>query len=204
MTNVVDPVSVPLTENDTNSIDHDAAEAELLQAPKFIKPLPDKSDNAEIWKTYVEEANKHDMVLLSKWSEGVDIFLLFVSYASAMTVSFVEVAHGFQTGLFSAILSAFLVVSWSALQSDPSQEAADALLAISQQLILLSSGRPMNESVAYQRSAFTPPWWAMTVNCLWFTSLFLSLLTAILAMLLKEWLSAYNDGIAPVTLVRTV
>ncbi|KZT59303.1 hypothetical protein CALCODRAFT_409607, partial [Calocera cornea HHB12733] len=107
-----------------------------------------------------------------------------------------------QTGLFSAILSAFLVVSWSDLQSDPTQSTSEALAAISQQLVLLSSGQPMDRSSAYQVPNFVPPWWAVTVNCLWFTALFISLLTAVLAMLLKEWLSAYSDRVALVPLER--
>ncbi|KZT50388.1 hypothetical protein CALCODRAFT_409165, partial [Calocera cornea HHB12733] len=68
------------------------------------------------WQTYVTEAKEMDEVLMKKWNEGIDVFLLF-------------------TGLFSAILSAFLVVAWSSLQPDPSQTASDALGAISQQLV---------------------------------------------------------------------
>ncbi|KZT59305.1 hypothetical protein CALCODRAFT_431165, partial [Calocera cornea HHB12733] len=146
--------------------------------------MPDKSENAEIWRTYVEEADKHDEALLKKWGDGIDILLLF-------------------TGLFSAILSAFLVVAWGALQADPTQSTSDALAAISQQLVLISSGTPMNQSAAYQPQVFTPPLWIVAVNCLWFTGLFLSLVTAVLAMLLKEWLSAYSDNMALLTLERT-
>ncbi|KZO99230.1 hypothetical protein CALVIDRAFT_596320 [Calocera viscosa TUFC12733] len=155
----------------------------FTEGPKFLNAQPDKSENAEIWRTYVEEANKHDTALLKKWGDGIDIFLLF-------------------TGLFSAILSAFLVVSWSALQPDPTQSTSDALATISQQLVLMSSNSRMNQSAAYQVPNFSPPPWAVTVNCLWFTALFISLLTAVLAMLLKEWLSAYTDGVALVPLER--
>ncbi|KZO99209.1 hypothetical protein CALVIDRAFT_477615, partial [Calocera viscosa TUFC12733] len=158
-------------------------EREVKDGPKWLNPEPDKSNNAEIWQTYVKEAEKHDEALLKRWNEGIDVFLLF-------------------TGLFSAILSAFLVAAWPTIQPDPAQGNSDALAAISQQLILLSSGRPMNASTAYQPSSFSPPWWAVAVNCLWFTSLFVSLLTAVVAMLSKEWLSAYNDGISPVPLER--
>ncbi|KZO99235.1 hypothetical protein CALVIDRAFT_511506, partial [Calocera viscosa TUFC12733] len=168
---------------ETRVPDHANKPADFRTEPKFLNPKPDKSENAEIWTAYVDEANKHDEALLKKWGDGIDIFLLF-------------------TGLFSAILSAFLVVSWSALQPDPTQSTSDALAAISQQLVLLSSGGAMNQSAAYQVPAFTPPTWAVAVNCLWFTSLFISLLTAVLAMLLKEWLSAYSDRVALVPLER--
>ncbi|KZO99220.1 hypothetical protein CALVIDRAFT_511485, partial [Calocera viscosa TUFC12733] len=154
-----------------------------VQDTEWLNPEPDKSDNAEIWQIYVEEANKSDLELLAKWNEGIDVFLLF-------------------TGLFSAILSAFLVAAWPTMQPDSSQGQSDALVVISQQLVLLSSGRPMDSSVAYQPQGFTPPGWAVGVNCLWFTSLFISLLTAVLAMLLKEWLTAYKDNVTLVPLER--
>ncbi|KZO99236.1 hypothetical protein CALVIDRAFT_511510, partial [Calocera viscosa TUFC12733] len=160
-----------------------APDADVAEGPNFLNPQVDKSDNAEIWRTYVQEADKLDEALLKKWGDGIDIFLLF-------------------TGLFSAILSAFLVVSWSSLQPDPTQSTSDALSAISHQLVLLSSGGAMNQSAAYEVPPFVPPRWAVIVNCLWFTSLFISLLTAVLSMLLKEWLSAYSDGVALVPLER--
>ncbi|KZT59306.1 hypothetical protein CALCODRAFT_431280, partial [Calocera cornea HHB12733] len=156
---------------------------EFVDGPRFLNQKPDKSDHAEIWRSYVTEANKSDEALLKRWADGIDIFLLF-------------------TGLFSAILSAFLVLSWSSLQADPNSGTSEALVAISQQLVLLSSGQPMEASVAYQAPTFTPPYWAVTVNCLWFTGLFISLLTAVLAMMLKEWLSAYSDGAVHVPLER--
>ncbi|KZT50306.1 hypothetical protein CALCODRAFT_488813 [Calocera cornea HHB12733] len=149
----------------------------------WLNPEPDKSENAEIWRTYVEEGDKYDAQLLAKWNEGIDVFLLF-------------------TGLFSAILSAFLVAAWPTIQPDPAQGQTDALVIISQQLVLLSLGKPMDPSEVYQAPNFQAPVWAVMVNCLWFTSLFISLLTAVLAMLLKEWLSAYKEGIALVTLER--
>ncbi|KZT50305.1 hypothetical protein CALCODRAFT_414532, partial [Calocera cornea HHB12733] len=106
-------------------------------------------------------------------------------------------------GLFAAILSAFLVLAWSTLQPDQSQGTSQALSVISLQLVQLSSGQSMNTSAAYQpQPDFSPPWWAVAVNCLWFISLFISLLTAVLAMLLKEWLSAYGDRVAQVPLER--
>ncbi|KZT59313.1 hypothetical protein CALCODRAFT_450405, partial [Calocera cornea HHB12733] len=157
--------------------------ADIESEINWLNPEPDKSEHAEIWRTYVKEADSHDERLLKKWNDGIDVFLLF-------------------TGLFSAILSAFLVVAWTALQPDSSEGEFEALVSISQQLVLLSSGTPMDASVAYQPRTFNAPWWAVAVNCLWFTSLFVSLSTAVLAMLIKEWLTAYNEGITMIPLER--
>ncbi|KZT50598.1 hypothetical protein CALCODRAFT_407209, partial [Calocera cornea HHB12733] len=122
----------------------------------------------EIWQAYVREADELDAMLLKKWNEGIDVFLLF-------------------TGLFSAILSAFLVVAWSTLQPDPTQRTLDALTKISEQLVILSAGEGINASMSYQPPPFSAPLWAQAINGLWFTSLFISLLSAVLSMLVKEW-----------------
>ncbi|KZO99180.1 hypothetical protein CALVIDRAFT_472004, partial [Calocera viscosa TUFC12733] len=117
------------------------------------------------------------------WNEGIDVFLLF-------------------TGLFSGILSAFLITSFSALQPDNTQATVDGLVALSQQLALMSGGQPIDLSTIYQPPSFYIPWTALVVNGLWFVSLFLSLLAAVLAMLSKEWLSAYNDKVESIPLER--
>ncbi|KZT54088.1 hypothetical protein CALCODRAFT_527275, partial [Calocera cornea HHB12733] len=66
----------------------------------------------------------------------------------------------------------------------------------------MSAGQPLDMSSIYQPPSFSTPWSALIVNGLWFVSLFLSLLAAVLGMLSKEWLSAYNDRIETVPLER--
>ncbi|KZO99179.1 hypothetical protein CALVIDRAFT_553525 [Calocera viscosa TUFC12733] len=145
-------------------------------------PAPDKSDNAEIWRTYVEKADEYDGALIRRWNEGMDVFLLF-------------------TGLYSAILSAFLMASWSMMQPDTGQATVDALTAVSSQLAAFRTDSS-NLSVVYEMPSFNPPMAAIVVNALWFSSLSISLFAAIGAMLVKEWLSAYTQNVAIVPVER--
>ncbi|KZT54089.1 hypothetical protein CALCODRAFT_439231, partial [Calocera cornea HHB12733] len=128
-------------------------------------PAPDKSDNAEIWRTYVEKADEYDGALIRRWNEGMDVFLLF-------------------TGLYSAILSAFLIASWSMMQPDTGQATVDALMVLSRQFAASSNASSLAQlQHVYEMPSFTPPLAAIVVNALWFSSLSISLFAAIGAML---------------------
>ncbi|EJU01524.1 hypothetical protein DACRYDRAFT_41010, partial [Dacryopinax primogenitus] len=121
------------------------------------------------WKLYVRKAEEHDSTLLKKWNEGLDVFLLF-------------------TGLFSAVLSTFLIASWSSLQQNTTQASLDALGSLSQQLDALKRGQAADPAPSYLPEPFEVPAWAVAVNALWYTSLFITLFAAVLAMLVKDWL----------------
>ncbi|KZO99177.1 hypothetical protein CALVIDRAFT_511433, partial [Calocera viscosa TUFC12733] len=154
--------------------------------PEWIDTFPsgpDKSDNAEIWRTYVRKAEEHDTALVQRWNDGIDVFLLF-------------------TGLYSAVLSALLVVSLATIQTDTGQATVDALAVISQQLASFGSPPLSQQALVYQSSSFTPPVWALLVNGLWLTSLTISLFAAVTAMLVKEWLRAYHADTAHVPIER--
>ncbi|KZT54087.1 hypothetical protein CALCODRAFT_473930, partial [Calocera cornea HHB12733] len=163
--------------------DSDASSATPPDWRRHFPATPDKSDNAEIWRSYVDIAEQHDKALLRKWNEGIDVFLLF-------------------TGLFSAILSAFLIASWSTLQPDSGQATVDGIAALSQQLAALSAAVAIEALLPYQPEDFSPPWSAVVINGLWLTSLFISLLAATFAMLVKEWIRAYTEELPLVPLER--
>jgi hypothetical protein len=93
-----------------------------------------------------------------------------------------------QAGLFSAVLTAFVVESYTSLQPDPSQASVQALYHISLQL--------HNSSVP----ALNPPWPSPSfvpapsdvwINALWFTSLVIALISALLAIFVKQWAREY-------------
>ncbi|CCA68529.1 hypothetical protein PIIN_02393 [Serendipita indica DSM 11827] len=72
-------------------------------------------------------------------------------------------------GLLSAILTAFIIETYKILQPDRSGVSSP------------------NE--------FTPPQYAVRVNAFFFASLFTALLSALAAMLLKQWISYYTQGL---------
>ena len=104
-----------------------------------------------------------------------------------------------KAGLFSAVLSAFLVESYQALQPDSQGQMIFLLQIIATQNYTFNSGLLNVTSPPQSLPAFEPPAWALRVNGLWFASLIVSLATASFGMLVKSWLREYLavDQLAP-------
>ncbi|KAI0087518.1 hypothetical protein BDY19DRAFT_234587 [Irpex rosettiformis] len=86
-------------------------------------------------------------------------------------------------GLFSAVMTAFLVESYQTLQQDPQ----DTIVSLLQQLVTQTSSFVVNDNFvnstnlqpnSIRLSTFEPPMNAQRVNVLWFSSLTLSLVSA--------------------------
>ncbi|KAJ7740623.1 hypothetical protein B0H16DRAFT_55612 [Mycena metata] len=114
-----------------------------------------------MWSVYVSQAEKYDKALVAGWRADMKGILIFA-------------------GLFSGILTAFIIESYQALTPD----TTDLLLAqISRQL----SDVPLVVS----DSEFMPTTGALICNGLWFTSLGLSLASAVIATLVEQWSRDY-------------
>lgn len=89
-----------------------------------------------------------------------------------------------QSGLFSAILTAFLIESYKILQADAGDTTVALLSHISFQLSSASIGTASTIDIPppFQSTAA-----AMLCNALWFLSLALSLTCALLATLVEQW-----------------
>ncbi|CEL54613.1 alanyl-tRNA synthetase [Rhizoctonia solani AG-1 IB] len=132
------------------------------------KPGEELSHDATIWKLYRNEAEEYDQELVKGRHASLDVLLLFAA-------------------LFSAILTAFLIESKNLLQQDPADTATALLLVIAQNQINGGSGTFLTND-----SPFSPTYAALWINGLWFAALALSLAAALIAMLSKEWLTAYT------------
>ncbi|KAF8593751.1 hypothetical protein BDV93DRAFT_404289, partial [Ceratobasidium sp. AG-I] len=128
--------------------------------------------DAGIWQIYLDEAKEHDDELVDGKNKNLDMMLLFAT-------------------LYSAILSAFLVESKKLLQQDPTEVSNGLLLLIAQSQQRLEQGRPQPTLEPVQLVTFSVSISARWINGLWFLSLALSLSAALVAMLAKEWLTAY-------------
>lgn len=93
-----------------------------------------------------------------------------------------------QAGLFSAILSAFLIEVRKGLQEDL-QEITNNLLAT----LILAQNNPTIRTLPPGTSHFEPHVSTRWINGLWFTSLFFSLLSALGASLAKAWVTQYSS-----------
>ncbi|KAK7691665.1 hypothetical protein QCA50_005064 [Cerrena zonata] len=96
-------------------------------------------------------------------------------------------------GLFSAVLTAFVVETYDKLQDDSGDTASRALIQISAQLASLGvMGNFINSTVpSYTLTPFSPPHPFVRINTLWSCSLVISLVTASFGIFVKQWLHEY-------------
>jgi hypothetical protein len=96
-----------------------------------------------------------------------------------------------QSGLFSATVAAALVLTFPDLKPDP-QDQTNFYLANIYQLLASSNGSHITVPTTLpDPPAFSPPASAISVNLLWFLSLFISLTCALFAILLQQWARLY-------------
>uniref|UniRef100_A0A4Y9YJD7 DUF6535 domain-containing protein n=1 Tax=Dentipellis fragilis TaxID=205917 RepID=A0A4Y9YJD7_9AGAM len=133
--------------------------------------------STKIWSIYLSHAEKYDKALVESWKGDMDGILIF-------------------SGLFSAVVSAFVVDSYKSLQPDPSETTALVLGTISQQLAALHSGAsPIPAAnVAGDANIQGPSATQVGINVLWFLSLVFSLSCALGATLVQQWARTYIQG----------
>jgi hypothetical protein len=94
----------------------------------------------------------------------------------------------FKSGLFSAVLSAFLVEIRKGIQVDPQDTMNDRLLDILNRMANTTS-----IPVSIPTSApFSPPRLLVAVTSIWFASLILSLVASLGSILAKPWIMDYG------------
>ncbi|KZV95546.1 hypothetical protein EXIGLDRAFT_470420 [Exidia glandulosa HHB12029] len=125
-------------------------------------------EGARVWKVYRKEANAHDNALLDGWSSTLDILLIFA-------------------GLFSAVATAFVIESYQLLQPDSAAYAAAALYILVS-ATNHSTGIVLPPPPDLQYASSLSRW----INGLWFTSILLSLIVALLSILVKQWIGEYR------------
>ncbi|KAK0226645.1 hypothetical protein IW262DRAFT_1543037 [Armillaria fumosa] len=135
------------------------------------KIYEETAPNARVWRTYVDESKNHDDRMVTESRESVDVLLVFA-------------------GLFSAVVSAFVSQTYQNLQADYTQVSASLLfeMVLIQRAVANGSSLdnvPVSSLNPYTK--FTPAITDVWVNGLWFTSLSLSLTTALVAVLVKQW-----------------
>ncbi|KAJ3556802.1 hypothetical protein NM688_g1818 [Phlebia brevispora] len=104
-------------------------------------------------------------------------------------------------GLFSAVMTAFIIEVYKNLLPDPTTAVTSALATISSQMSsFIVTGRFANSTFTAISDTSTasntrnPSPTMIRINSLWFASLICSLVAASLGMLVKQWLREYLDG----------
>ncbi|KAG8706232.1 hypothetical protein FRC09_002514, partial [Ceratobasidium sp. 395] len=151
----------------------DFSQPEAYERISTNKPEQELAHDAAVWRLYLEEAKEHDEELVKGRHGSLDMLLLFAT-------------------LFSAILTGFLIESKHLLQPDTADMSNALLLLIAQSQYRAERGiRPPGSDQFPILLEFQPTKLSRWINGIWFTSLALSLSAALLAMLGKEWLTAF-------------
>jgi hypothetical protein len=116
--------------------------------------------------------------------------VFFCSYVFNLLVpQFVSITWtGFETGLFSATVGAFIIEFYKKLSPDSGNQTVALLGQISQQLA--NSPNSSYSNTANQSSLSASMVW---VNAMWLISLVLSLTSALIATLLQQWARRYIE-----------
>ncbi|KAJ7831027.1 hypothetical protein B0H14DRAFT_3464421 [Mycena olivaceomarginata] len=147
-----------MVDNELKGYGQDPAAAERDQSR-------DEAAGAKIWSVYISEASKHDKALVKSWKSDMDGLLIFA-------------------GLFSAILTAFLIESYKTLSPDSGDNTVLLLTQISLQLSGIANGSSIDIPPS---EPFVPPTSSLVCNAFWFISLGLSLSSALIATLVEQW-----------------
>ncbi|SJL12503.1 uncharacterized protein ARMOST_15930 [Armillaria ostoyae] len=129
------------------------------------------SDNAQIWPIYLEEAADFDANMLAEWRDTIDVLLVFA-------------------GLFSVVLTTFVTQTSQNMQ--PNYNQASTLILF--EILKATASNGSQISIPSSPTAFFSPGPSSSdewINSLWFVSLTLSLITALVAVLVKQWLHQY-------------
>ncbi|KAK0493151.1 hypothetical protein EDD18DRAFT_431859 [Armillaria luteobubalina] len=139
------------------------------------KIYEETAPNARVWRTYVDESKNHDARMVAESRETVDVLLVFA-------------------GLFSAVVTTFVAQTSQSLQANYAQVSASLLFEMVLIQRAIANGSSVNNvpvSSLNPNTSFIPATTDVWVNGLWFTSLSFSLATALVAVLVKQWLHHY-------------
>ncbi|KAK7046055.1 hypothetical protein VNI00_007050 [Paramarasmius palmivorus] len=159
MSSVHPPPKIPLPASAHGSIQEDLPPNTM---PREWKPTPSLDES---YNTLLREVSRYDEDSVKNWRDDIDTLLVFA-------------------GLFSAVVTAFVVESYQWLSEDPTDTAVGLLMQISMQL---------NASqIVVERPPFKADSSSIRINCLWFLSLIFSLTSALFGLLCKQWVREHQ------------
>ncbi|KAF9650923.1 hypothetical protein BDM02DRAFT_1219843 [Thelephora ganbajun] len=136
--------------------------------------INEKPSSPDGWSTCAKTVQKYDENIVRNWKEEIDTLLVFA-------------------GLFSAIVTAFIIESYRWLSQNPQDTAVELLAEISAKLNGNTPTKRFEEplTLAANNVPFSAPLSAVVINSLWFVSLVVALSSAFIGILVKQWLREY-------------
>ncbi|KAI0028192.1 hypothetical protein K488DRAFT_59259, partial [Vararia minispora EC-137] len=139
--------------------------------------------SAQIWSIYLHHAAKEDRALMESWKGDMDGILIFVrKHVPLLSCS--------PAGLFSAVITAFAVVSYQWLQADNSAAIA-SILAKANGMTVTTDTCPPDNTSCFEINLNPSEPFPLLVNACWLLSLVFSLSCALAATLIQQWARAY-------------
>ncbi|KAJ3511041.1 hypothetical protein NLJ89_g4327 [Agrocybe chaxingu] len=143
-------------------------------SPLFTEPK--KQEGVDYWERVLAPVQKKDKAQCDTWKDEVQNILIFA-------------------GLFSAVVTAFLVETYKNLQPDPNETAVLLLARIVARLENPSntSASPPDSFIGPSETPFIPTNSAIRVNAFWFLSLVLSLTTVLIGITSLQWIREHQS-----------
>lgn len=155
------------------------------------------------WEACYNKIKDYDTNMVEGYKDELDTLLIFVNSPRLISKSHCLIRLS-QAGLFSAVLTAFLVQSQQSLEQSPEDRNTQILALIYDRLAtnasVIQMTQPLPKSLSHVSSS------EVVVNALWVASLILSLLAALFIIIVKQWLCEYLEwtGIMPTNLSLSV
>ncbi|OCH94360.1 hypothetical protein OBBRIDRAFT_817205 [Obba rivulosa] len=140
---------------------------------------PELYHDRDMWDMYLDQAFPEDKETSDGWDSDLDSMLIFAA-------------------IFSAVLTAFVIESYQSLQPN----SADTSVVLLQAILMGLQANSTPPLPAAVTSQFRPTGSAVRVNIYWFASLIISLSTALIAILAKQWVHFLHSGLSPVRETR--
>ncbi|ESK83569.1 hypothetical protein Moror_12082 [Moniliophthora roreri MCA 2997] len=137
-----------------------------IKRPDQTNEADDKK-RAESLEKLLTEVTKHDEGMVKGWRDDIDTLLVFA-------------------GLFSAVVTAFVIESYQWLDEDP----ADTTVTLLTQLLLVQVNG--SQPVSFEPAQFKPDALSIRINVFWFLSLIFSLTSALFGLLCKQWVREHE------------
>ncbi|KAJ3532335.1 hypothetical protein NM688_g7439 [Phlebia brevispora] len=136
-----------------------------------------QNDTTEAWAAVLKAMVEFDERLTKDWKDDLQNMLIFA-------------------GLFSAVATAFVIESYTWIQEDPADTSAQVLIQVSHQLssLTLINGVLTFTAPPAVPPPFTPQPIYIRINMLWFLSLAMSLVAALLAIVIQQWMLVYQSS----------
>ncbi|VDC05241.1 unnamed protein product [Peniophora sp. CBMAI 1063] len=147
----------------------------------FAESKPEDKAGDGLWEAYLDGVEDEDKAIVERWNGSTTGILTF-------------------TGLFAATVAAFVIESYKSLSPDTGAQTV-ALLA---QLVAATNATTIIPATEILSEPFQVPETAVIVNALWFLSLVISLVCALLATLIQEWTRDYLRGTQWRTMSTTI